>query len=279
MHENLTRVNVTCGLVSSFLAPYIQCAPAHVVTRQPLKEIDLTNSTLLALKDVTARYGDVQVLWGVTFAVREAEIATLVGANGAGKSTTLKTISGVVRAAGGQIIFAGERIERLPPHEIAARGIAHVPEGRRLFPLMSVKENLDLGAVTREARRQRAESFDKVYALFPKLKEREAQMAGTLSGGEQQMVAIARGLMARPRLLILDEPSLGLAPIIVREMFEIIQTINREGITVLLVEQNVQQSLKLANRAYVLENGKVVLEGAGSELLDDQRVREAYLGA
>ena len=239
----------------------------------------MTNNTLLALKDVTARYGDVQVLWGVTFAVREAEIATLVGANGAGKSTTLKTISGVVRAAGGQIIFAGERIERLPPHEIAARGIAHVPEGRRLFPLMSVKENLDLGAVTKEARRQRAESFDKVYALFPKLKEREAQMAGTLSGGEQQMVAIARGLMARPRLLILDEPSLGLAPIIVREMFEIIQTINREGITVLLVEQNVQQSLKLANRAYVLENGKVVLEGAGSELLDDQRVREAYLGA
>ncbi len=242
-------------------------------------EIDLTNNTLLALKDVTAGYGDVKVLWGVTFAVREAEIATLVGANGAGKSTALKTISGVVRAAAGQIIFAGERIDRLQAHEIAARGIAHVPEGRRLFPLMSVKENLELGAVSKEARRERAGSFERVFALFPKLKEREGQMAGTLSGGEQQMVAIARGLMARPRLLILDEPSLGLAPIIVREMFEIIQTINREGITVLLVEQNVQQSLKLAHRAYVLENGRVVLEGLGSELLDDQRVREAYLGA
>ena len=239
----------------------------------------MANNTLLDLVDVTARYGDVQVLWGVTFGVREGEIVTLVGANGAGKSTTLKTISGVVRAVGGQITFAGERIDRLPAHEIAARGIAHVPEGRRLFPLMSVKENLELGAISREAHRRRADSFEQVFTLFPKVKEREGQMAGTLSGGEQQMVAIARGLMARPRLLILDEPSLGLAPIIVREMFGIIQTINREAITVLLVEQNVHQSLKLANRAYVLENGRVVLEGAGSELLDDQRVREAYLGA
>jgi branched-chain amino acid transport system ATP-binding protein len=261
------------------LGPYIHCALARLITLGLCYGVDLTNNTLLALKDVTARYGDVQVLWGVTFAVREAEIATLVGANGAGKSTTLKTISGVVRAAAGQITFAGERIDRLPAHEIAARGIAHVPEGRRLFPLMSVKENLELGAISKEARRQRAGSFERVFALFPKLKEREGQMAGTLSGGEQQMVAIARGLMARPRLLILDEPSLGLAPIIVREMFEIIQTINREGITVLLVEQNVHQSLKLAHRAYVLENGRVVLEGEGSELLDDPRVREAYLGA
>jgi branched-chain amino acid transport system ATP-binding protein len=244
-----------------------------------LTEIVLTDKTLLSLKDVTAQYGDVQVLWGVTFTVREAEIATLVGANGAGKTTTLKTISGVVPATGGQIVFDGERIERLASHEIAARGIAHVPEGRRLFPLMSVKENLELGAITGQARRVRAESFERVFGLFPKLRERERQMAGTLSGGEQQMVAIARGLMARPRLLILDEPSLGLAPIIVREMFETIQAINREGITVLLVEQNVQQSLKLAGRAYVLENGRVVLEGSGSELLDDQRVREAYLGA
>ncbi|MFY9554769.1 MAG: ABC transporter ATP-binding protein [Blastocatellia bacterium] len=234
---------------------------------------------MLELTDVTARYGDAQVLWGVSFKVREAEIATLVGANGAGKSTTLKTISGVVRAVAGRIAFAGERIDRLPPHMIAARGIAHVPEGRRLFPLMSVRENLELGAISREARLHRSKSFELVFSLFPRVKERESQMAGTLSGGEQQMVAIARGLMARPRLLILDEPSLGLAPIIVREMFEIIQTINREGITVLLVEQNVQQSLKLANRAYVLENGRVVLEGAGSELLNDQRVREAYLGS
>ena len=237
------------------------------------------NDTLLALNDVTARYGDVQVLWGVTFSVREGEIATLVGANGAGKSTTLKAISGVVRTASGQIAFAGKRIDRLAAHDIAALGIAHVPEGRRLFPLMSVRENLELGAINKEARRLRATSFEQVFALFPRLKERERQMAGTLSGGEQQMVAIARGLMARPRLLILDEPSLGLAPIIVREMFEIIQTINREGITVLLIEQNVHQSLKLANQAYVLENGRVVLEGAGSELLNDERVREAYLGA
>ena len=239
----------------------------------------MTHETLLELTDVTARYGDVQVLWGVSFTVREAEIATLIGANGAGKTTTLKTVSGVVRSTTGRIVFGGERIDRLPSHEIAARGIAHVPEGRRLFPLMSVKENLELGAITKEARRARAESFERVFALFPQLKDRESQMAGTLSGGEQQMVAIARGLMARPRLLILDEPSLGLAPIVVREMFEIIRTINREGITVLLVEQNVQQSLKLADRAYVLENGRVVLEGAGNELLNDQRVREAYLGA
>ncbi len=228
---------------------------------------------------MTASYGDVQVLWGVTFAVREGEIATLVGANGAGKSTTLKTISGVVRATEGRIVFDGNRIDELPAHKIAARGIAHVPEGRRLFPLMSVRENLELGAISSEARRRRVESFERVFALFPKVKERAGQLAGTLSGGEQQMVAIARGLMARPRVLILDEPSLGLAPIVVREMFEIIQTINREGITILLVEQNVQQSLKLANRAYVLENGRVVLEGRGSDLLNDQRVREAYLGA
>lgn len=253
---------------------YIQCS-----TKTVLEIKFLSDKTLLSLKDVTARYGDVQVLWGISFAVREAEIATLVGANGAGKSTTLKTISGVVRASSGQITFDGERIDRLAAHEIAARGIAHVPEGRRLFPMMSVRENLEVGAINKLARRARDESFEQIFALFPKLKERSAQMAGTLSGGEQQMVAIARGLMARPRLLILDEPSLGLAPIIVREMFEIIQTINREGITVLLVEQNVHQSLKLANRAYVLENGKVVLEGGGSELLNDERVREAYLGA
>jgi branched-chain amino acid transport system ATP-binding protein len=239
----------------------------------------LKDRTLLELKDVEARYGDVQVLWGVSLSVREGEALTLVGANGAGKTTTLKTISGVVRASRGQILFDGENLERLSPHEVAARGVAHVPEGRRLFPMMTVRENLELGAVSRQARGRRAESFEQVFSLFPRLRERERQMAGTLSGGEQQMVAIARGLMARPRLLILDEPSLGLAPIIVQEMFEIIRSINREGITILLVEQNVNQSLKLADRAYVLENGRVVLEGAGSELLDDERVRAAYLGA
>lgn len=237
------------------------------------------NGPFLEITNLTAAYGDVQVLWGVSFSVREGEIATLVGANGAGKTTTLKAISGVVRATGGEVLFDGERIDRLSSHEIAARGIAHVPEGRRLFPLMSVKENLELGAIRAEATRLRAESFERIFALFPNLEERENQLAGTLSGGEQQMVAIARGLMARPRLLILDEPSLGLAPIIVKEMFDIVFTINREGITILLVEQNVQQSLKLANRAYVLENGRVVIEGTGAELLGDQRVREAYLGA
>ena len=236
------------------------------------------NGALLEIRNVTAHYGDVQVLWGVSFSVREGEIATLIGANGAGKTTTLKAISGVVRTGSGEIFFDGEHIDHVSSHEIAARGIAHVPEGRRLFPMMSVSENLELGAIRSEARRIRSDSFERVFTYFPRLKERERQMAGTLSGGEQQMVAIARGLMARPRLLILDEPSLGLAPIIVQEMFETIQTINREGITVLLVEQNVRQSLKLAARAYVIENGRVVLEGSGSDLLDDRRVQESYLG-
>jgi branched-chain amino acid transport system ATP-binding protein len=239
----------------------------------------LANENLLELKNLTARYGDVQVLWDVTFAVRKGEIATLVGANGAGKTTSLKAISGVVRASSGEIVFDGENIEKLSSHQIAARGIAHVPEGRRLFPMMSVRENLELGAISKEAIGLRARSLDKIFALFPKLKERERQLSGTLSGGEQQMVAIGRGLMARPRLLMLDEPSLGLAPIIVREMFEIIRGINEEGITILLVEQNVQQSLKISNRAYVLENGRVTIEGAGCDLLDDERVRAAYLGA
>jgi branched-chain amino acid transport system ATP-binding protein len=239
----------------------------------------LANENLIELKNVTARYGDVQVLWDVTFAVREGEIATLVGANGAGKTTSLKAISGVVRASGGEIIFDGQPITKLSSHHIAARGIAHVPEGRRLFPMMSVRENLELGAISKEAVGSRTGTLDKIFALFPKLKERQQQLTGTLSGGEQQMVAIGRGLMARPRLLMLDEPSLGLAPIIVREMFEIIRNINAEGITILLVEQNVQQSLKISNRAYVLENGRVTLEGAGSELLNDERVRAAYLGA
>jgi branched-chain amino acid transport system ATP-binding protein len=239
----------------------------------------VTGRSLLDLKNVTARYGDVQVLWGVTLDVRQGEVVTLVGANGAGKTTTLKAVSGAVRAAAGQIFFDGREITRLPSHDIAALGIAHVPEGRRLFPLMSVRENLELGAASRDARARRAETLEKVFSIFPRLKERSRQMAGTLSGGEQQMVAIGRGLMARPRLMLLDEPSLGLAPIVVQEMFETIREVNREGITILLVEQNVHQSLKLADRAYVLENGGVVLEGTGSALLDDERVRAAYLGA
>jgi branched-chain amino acid transport system ATP-binding protein len=239
----------------------------------------LKEKSLIELGNVAAGYGDVQVLWGVTLAVREGQIATLVGANGAGKTTTLKTISGVVRATAGSMVYDGERIDRLPSHQIAARGISHVPEGRRLFPLMTVRENLELGVASKGARKSREESLEHVFSLFPRLKERAAQMAGTLSGGEQQMVAIGRGLMARPRLLMLDEPSLGLAPIVVREMFDIICEVNRAGITILLVEQNVKQSLKISDRAFVLENGRVVLDGVGAELLDDERVREAYLGA
>ena len=239
----------------------------------------MNEKNLIELENVTAGYGDVQVLWGVTLAIAPGQIVTLVGANGAGKTTTLKTISGVVRATAGSIVYDGERIDRLRSHQIAALGISHVPEGRRLFPLMTVRENLELGVTSDEARKNRGESLEQVFKLFPKLKEREAQMAGTLSGGEQQMAAIGRGLMARPRLLMLDEPSLGLAPIVVREMFEIIHEVNRNGITILLVEQNVQQSLKISDRAFVLENGRVVLQGIGAELLDDQRVREAYLGA
>jgi branched-chain amino acid transport system ATP-binding protein len=239
----------------------------------------VTDSSLLKLTDVAAQYGDVQVLWDVSLEVRRGEIVTLVGANGAGKTTTLKTISRVAPIAAGRILFDGERIDLMPSHRIAALGIAHVPEGRRLFPLMTVQENLDLGAITPQARSKQRKSLELIFWLFPRLKERRLQMAGTLSGGEQQMAAIARGLMAKPRLLMLDEPSLGLAPLVVREMFEIVANIKREGITVLLVEQNVQQSLKLADRAYVLENGRIVLEGTGSELLDDERVRTAYLGA
>jgi branched-chain amino acid transport system ATP-binding protein len=238
----------------------------------------LTDKTLLELKDVAAGYGRVQVLWGVTLSVREGEIATLIGANGAGKTTTLKTISGVVPLQAGQILFSGERLSLLPSHEVAARGVVHVPEARRLFPSLTVRENLELGAVTPAARRKRTESLERIFTLFPRVSERQQQLAGTLSGGEQQMVAIGRGLMACPRLLMLDEPSLGLAPRIVQEMFDIVRTIRSEGISVLLVEQNVQQSLKLADRAYVLENGSIVLEGTGEELLKDDRVREAYLG-
>jgi branched-chain amino acid transport system ATP-binding protein len=243
------------------------------------RERILSSDPLLKLSDVTAGYGDVQVLWGVTFSIRAGEIATLIGANGAGKTTTLKTISGIVRATGGRIMFDGADLTKLPSHRIAALGIAHVPEGRGLFPSMNVKENLELGLIGREARRRRAASLERVFALFPKLQQRLHQTAGTLSGGEQQMVAIARGLMSLPRLLILDEPSLGLAPIVVKEMFETIRTINVEGTTVLLVEQNVKQSLSLAARAFVLENGRIVLEGTGAELSEDDRVRLAYLGA
>jgi len=218
------------------------------------------------------------VLDGVSFDVEVAEIVSVVGANGAGKSTLVKVISGMVRASAGQILFEGEDLTSLPPHEIVLRGIVHVPEGRRLFGDMTVLENLLLGSTHRAARATRAEGLDRVYGLFPILFERQSQLARTLSGGEQQMVAIARGLMTRPKLLMLDEPSLGLAPRIVTEILKVIGDLNRDGLTVLLIEQNVKHSLAIADRGIVLENGRIVLADTGEALLSNEHTRRAYLG-
>jgi branched-chain amino acid transport system ATP-binding protein len=218
------------------------------------------------------------VLDGVSFDVEAAEIVSVVGANGAGKSTLVKVISGMVRASAGQILFEGEDITSLPPHEIVLRGIVHVPEGRRLFGDMTVLDNLLLGSTHRTARATRAEGLDHVYGLFPILLERQSQLARTLSGGEQQMVAIARGLMTRPKLLMLDEPSLGLAPKIVTEILKVIGDLNRDGLTVLLIEQNVKHSLAIADRGVVLENGRIVLADTGEALLGNEHTRRAYLG-
>jgi branched-chain amino acid transport system ATP-binding protein len=223
-------------------------------------------------------YGDVQALWDVSIAVGEGEIVALVGANGAGKTTTLRAISGVVRVLGGAIRFAGEELSRREPHEIVEMGVVHVPEGRQLWPGMSVEETLQLGAYPGRARAQRDRSMQEVFRLFPRLLERRRQAADTLSGGEQQMCAIARGLMARPKLLMLDEPSLGLSPIMLAEVFETVKRIATEGVTVLLVEQNVEQALTLADRGYVLETGSVVLSGTGAELLGNDAVQKTYLG-
>ena len=233
---------------------------------------------MLRVEDLHVFYGDIQALWGVSFEVRDREIVTLVGSNGAGKTTTLRTISGVLRAARGTIALDGAPIDRLPPHAIVARGIGHIPEGRRLWPGMTVLENLELGAYPREARPRRRESQEWVFSLFPLLAERKGQLTGTLSGGEQQMLAIGRALMARPRLLMLDEPSLGLAPRLVAELFRIVGEINGQGVTVLLVEQNVHQALEIAHRAYVLETGRIVKEGGARDLLNDPAIKEAYLG-
>jgi branched-chain amino acid transport system ATP-binding protein len=233
---------------------------------------------MLRVEDLHVFYGDIQALWGVSFVVNRGEIITLVGSNGAGKTTTLRTISGVLRPARGSILLDGGPLDRLSPHAIVERGIAHIPEGRRLWPGMTVLDNLDLGAYPRHARPARRESRERVFALFPRLGERQRQPAGTLSGGEQQMLAIARALMARPRLLMLDEPSLGLAPLLVAELFRVIREINGQGVTVLLVEQNVHQALEIAHRAYVLETGRIVKEGAARDLLDDPAIKEAYLG-
>jgi len=233
---------------------------------------------LLRIDRISVFYGDVQALREVTISTSAREIASLVGGNGAGKTTTLRTISGLLRPASGSIFFEGLEIHRLPPHHIVEMGISHVPEGRRIFPRMSVLENLHMGSHMPEARKKREATLTWIFGLFPILQERRAQFAGTLSGGEQQMLAIARGLMSRPKLLILDEPSLGLAPLLVKEIFELINEINRHSTTILLVEQNVQRSLSISHRSYVLENGAIVLQGEGKELLKNEYMMKAFLG-
>jgi len=233
---------------------------------------------LLTVDSIDAFYGDLHVLWDVSFVVKNKEILVLIGANGAGKSTVIRTISSLLTPKNGRIMLDHIRLDHLPPHKIIEHGIVHVPEGRRLFPEMSVEENLIMGSLHGAARAGRFETIAYVYGLFPLLKQRKKQMAGTLSGGEQQMLAIARGLMSRPGLMMFDEPSLGLAPLLVRDIFHMIKKINGEGVAILLVEQNVRQSLSVCSRAYVLENGRVTLEGTAEELFENPHVKEAYLG-
>ncbi len=233
---------------------------------------------MLKIKGIDVCYGDLQVLWDVTFHVDEKEILVLIGANGAGKSTTIRTISSLLAPKKGTIEFEGVPINGSPPHKIIDLGIVHVPEGRRLFSDMSVEENLIMGSLSPAAKEKRSATMEHVYELFPRMRERRKQMAGTLSGGEQQMLAIGRGLMSLPKLMMFDEPSLGLAPILVHDIFQMITRINGEGVTILLVEQNVRQTLAMCDRAYALENGRIVLEGKGKDLLEDETVKEAYLG-
>jgi branched-chain amino acid transport system ATP-binding protein len=231
---------------------------------------------LLDVRDLEVRYGAIAAIKGISFDLRQGEIVALLGANGAGKTTTQKTISGMLRPAEGSITFDGQRIDGIPPHELINLGICHVPEGRHVFPRMSVAENLAMGAF--RFRAPDADLLAHVLDLFPRLKERYGQEGGTLSGGEQQMLAIGRALMGKPRLLLLDEPSMGLAPLVVEQIFEIVRGINADGVSVLLVEQNAHQALTLADRGYVLETGELVLSGTGSDLLADDRIRAAYLG-
>lgn len=234
---------------------------------------------MLSLNQIDVYYGNIQALWEVSLEVKEGERIAIVGANGAGKSTLLRTISGLIKPRKGSITFDSKKIHLLGPDEIVRLGVSMVPEGRELFPRLTVRENLELGAAyIGRAYAQAKESLSWIHSLFPILKEREDQLAGTLSGGEQQMLAIGRALMSRPKILMLDEPSLGLAPLLVSEVFKTTTHINREGVTVLLVEQNVRQSLKMAHRAYVLENGRIAMEGTGTELMNDKHVKEAYLG-
>ncbi|MCU4119479.1 ABC transporter ATP-binding protein [Variovorax sp. N23] len=233
---------------------------------------------MLKLRDISAGYGKSEVLRGVSLDVHQGEVVTLVGANGAGKTTTLRTLCGLIPATGGSIEFEGQKLSGRAPHEIVELGISMVPEGRQLFPFLTVQENLLMGAYKRSARSARDQRLAEVLKIFPRVQERLPQLAGSLSGGEQQMVAIARGMMAGPKLLIMDEPSLGLSPLLVEQMFDVVRLVASRGVTVLLVEQNVFHTLKLADRGYVLENGTITLTGTGSELLANPHVRRAYLG-
>jgi len=235
---------------------------------------------MLTISNLNFSYGDMQVLWDIDLEVHKGEIVTVVGSNGAGKSTTLKNISRLVKwdTHRGSILFNGVDLAKLESHEVVGQGIVQVPEGRKIFPEMTVLENLRMGSFLKICRKDRQANIERVFSLFPRLKEREKQLGGTMSGGEQQMLAIGRGLMANPKLLLLDEPSLGLSPLFVKNIFEIIKEINRQGVTILLVEQNVFQSLNIAHRAYVLETGRVVLTGEGKELLNNDHVKKAFLG-
>ena len=232
---------------------------------------------ILKVENMNVYYGAIHAIKGISFHVDQGEVVTLIGANGAGKSTTLQTVSGLLRSRTGSIQFCGENISNVPSHKIVEKGLAQVPEGRRIFLQMSVEENLEMGAYTQSAAGVDAD-LEKVYAQFPRLKERRRQIAGTLSGGEQQMLAIGRALMSHPRLLMLDEPSMGLAPILVEQIFDIIRQLHKEGTTILLVEQNAQMALSVADRAYVMETGKITLAGSGKELLESDSIKKAYLG-
>ena len=233
-------------------------------------------SQILKIDDINVYYGSIHAIKGISFEVNEGEIVTLIGANGAGKTTTLHTVSGLIRPRSGSIQFCGEDITKLPAHKLVDKGLAHCPEGRRVFLQMTVQENLHMGAFTRKD--DFSQSLEEVYELFPRLKERRKQVAGTLSGGEQQMLAMGRALMSKPKLLMLDEPSMGLAPILVEQIFSIIKNLHAVGTTILLVEQNAQAALSIADRAYVLETGKITLSGTGAELVKSDEVRKAYLG-
>lgn len=233
---------------------------------------------MLEVKDLQVYYGVIQALKGISFHVNQGEVIALIGANGAGKTTTLQTLTGILSPKSGSIVFEGKDLTRTPAHKIVEMGMAHVPEGRRVFADMSVYENLLLGAYTRKDKAEIAESLASVYKRFPRLEERKGQRAGTLSGGEQQMLAMGRALMSRPRIILMDEPSMGLSPLLVKEIFSIIREVNKQGITILLVEQNAKMALAISDRAYVLETGTITLSGDAQKLLNDTRVKKAYLG-